>query len=182
MSNSNSTFDVGKNIAQLREEHGYSLEQLVSAMKTLGYSWNRTTLFNIEHGLRRLQFQEAYDLLDCMGLDPIKDMYLLCRKDSPSLGELAHQKREQYAEKLRRAWNEYLEACALYDKAMQYDEKHQYTEPKWIDHSRQHFSWVDSSFRELVDNNQPDSATGSVYLHDFPVPPADKSPHNEPST
>ncbi|WP_291531196.1 hypothetical protein [Bifidobacterium sp. UBA4282] len=79
--------DFGENVRNLREEHGFSTDDLIAKMNDLGYNWNRTTLFNIEHNMRRLQLQEAMDLIDCFGLDPMKDMYLLWAvpKRSPAM-------------------------------------------------------------------------------------------------
>lgn len=185
MSNQNSTFDVGKNVAKLRGECGYSLEQVVSAMKDLGYNWNRTTLFNIEHNLRRLQFQEAYDLLTCLKLDPMKDLVLLCRKDNPSLSVLADSKRTEYARKLIKAWNEYVKASEMYEETIRYDKEHQYITPEWEKLSRDYFDMLDEEFRKSVNSAQADARWGETYLHDFPIPPAsahDGDGHNDTSS
>lgn len=100
--------DFGDNIRRLREECGYSLEQVVSAMKGLGYSWNRTTLFNIEHNMRRLQLQEAMDLIDCFGLDPMKDMYLLWTDPKRSPAMEADRTLRDLADKLNDSLDEYM--------------------------------------------------------------------------
>ena len=47
--------DIGKNVRDLRQECGMSTDDLIARMNRLGYNWNRTTLFNVEHNMRRLQ-------------------------------------------------------------------------------------------------------------------------------
>ena len=70
---------TGNNVRRLREERGYSTDDLIAKMNELGYNWNRTTLFNVEHDMRRLQANEAVDMLTALGLDPYRDMpRLMC--------------------------------------------------------------------------------------------------------
>lgn len=74
--------NVGANVTELRENKHLSMYDVAKAMKKLGHSWSKTTLFNIEHNSRRLQAVEAFDLLRCMGYRPETDLMLLYR-DSP---------------------------------------------------------------------------------------------------
>ena len=174
--------DIGKNVRDLRQECGMSTDDLIARMNRLGYNWNRTTLFNVEHNMRRLQLQGGYDILKCLNLDPLKDMPLLCRKDNPPLSAIAHWKREQYADKLHKAWNEYLESSELYERLLDYDEKHGYATPEWTAISRGYFSSIDESFRAAVADNQPDRKAGEVHIHDFPKLPSDDSKTVETQT
>lgn len=181
MMKASQNINIGENVRSLREEHGFSTDDLIAKMNELGYNWNRTTLFNVEHNMRRLQLQEAYDILLCFDLDPLKDMYLLCQKSNPSPGALAHWKRQQYADKLRRAWNEYLEAAESYERLIKFDEDHQNQTTEWIETSRTYFSSIDDSFRAAVASSQPDPEIGKVYLHDFPTIPTSSSSGNDNS-
>ena len=105
-------YNIGDNLRKLREECGYSLEHVVSAMKDLGYNWNRTTLFNIEHNMRRLQLQEACDLINCLGLDPLKDLYLLCSGPEYQPAAEAFKILRSLMDKLNDSLNEY----TMFDK------------------------------------------------------------------
>ena len=51
--------NVGANVTELRENKHLSMYDVAKAMKKLGHSWSKTTLFNIEHNSRRLQAVEA---------------------------------------------------------------------------------------------------------------------------
>lgn len=63
---------VGANITRLRGK--VSMDKVVEEMRSIGNSWSKTTLFNIEHGKRPIRFNEASDLLRCLGYDPILDL------------------------------------------------------------------------------------------------------------
>lgn len=169
MVNSGKAFDVGANVARLREERGWSLEQLVSAMRDLGYGWNRTTLFNIEHNMRRLQFQEAYDLLECLGLDPMKDMALLCRVDDAPVSVLADERRNEYARKLIKAWGDYVSAREAYEATVRHDLEQGNVDPEWARLSRDFFDRLDARFRQAVNEDEPDAHWGESFLHGFPT-------------
>lgn len=60
---------IGKNVMILRESAGVSMDKLAEAMRARGHKWTRVTVFNIEHGERMLKVQEAFDLLDSLGMD-----------------------------------------------------------------------------------------------------------------
>lgn len=110
--------EIGMNVTRLRENADLSLDDVVRKMNDLGYSWTKTTLFNIEHGTRRLQAFEAYGLLQCLGFDPVKQagiLYLPHRKDNVQrLGEdLA-----DCMDRLLGAWRDYRDASSLYRAAV----------------------------------------------------------------
>lgn len=66
---------VGENLTHLRGD--MSMDDLVDRMRRRGHKWSKTTLFNVEHGVRQLRINEAFDLLDCLDRDPTADMPLL---------------------------------------------------------------------------------------------------------
>ena len=105
---------TGDNVRRLREECGYSLEQLVSAMKALGYSWNRTTLFNVEHDMRRLQANEAVDMLTALRLDPYHDMPRLMCPDKRTLADRLGETYRAQTRKLIQAARDYTAALDAY--------------------------------------------------------------------
>ncbi len=109
---------TGDNVRRLREERGYSLEQVVSAMKDLGYNWNRTTLFNVEHDMRRLQANEAVDMLTALGLDPYRDMpRLMCPEKRVRAIELEETHRRA-TRKLIQAARDYMTALTAYERIL----------------------------------------------------------------
>ncbi len=61
----------------LREHSGMSMDKLAEAMRTRGHKWTRVTVFNIEHGERMLKVQEAFDLLDSLGIDQESGMRII---------------------------------------------------------------------------------------------------------
>ena len=63
---------VGLNTAFLRGS--ITQEDLAKKMRERGYSWTKMTVYNIEKGERQLRYSEAYDMLACLGYDPIKDL------------------------------------------------------------------------------------------------------------
>lgn len=58
---------IGKNVAQMRETAGLSMEATADAMRERRYAWTRNTIFAIEHGSRRLRFDEAVALVQLFG-------------------------------------------------------------------------------------------------------------------
>lgn len=106
--------DFGDNIRRLRDEYGFSTDDLIGKMNELGYNWNRTTLFNIEHNMRRLQLQEAMDLIDCFGLDPMKDMYLLWADPERQPAEESFKILRSLMDKLNDSLDEY----TMFEKTM----------------------------------------------------------------
>lgn len=66
--------DIGRNLAELRKRAGLSMDDLANEMRKRGYNWNRTIIFNIEHAERQLKLGEATDILDSLGLSPVRDM------------------------------------------------------------------------------------------------------------
>lgn len=105
---------TGDNVRRLREERGYSLEQLVSAMKARGYNWNRTTLFNVEHDMRRLQANEAVDMLTALRLDPYHDMPRLMCPDKRTLADRLGETYRAQTRKLIQAARDYTAALDAY--------------------------------------------------------------------
>ena len=105
---------TGDNVRRLREERGYSLEQLVSAMKARGYNWNRTTLFNVEHDMRRLQANEAVDMLTALRLDPYHDMPRLICPDKRTLADRLGETYRAQTRKLIQAARDYTAALDAY--------------------------------------------------------------------
>lgn len=71
---------IGRNLMQLRGE--VSRELLAAKMCDKGYKWSRTIVFNIETGKRSLKLQEASDVLDCLGLNPVSDLPKLIMSDA----------------------------------------------------------------------------------------------------
>lgn len=68
---------IGQNVMNLREHSGMSMDKLADAMRARGHKWTRVTVFNIEHGERMLKVQEAFDLLDAMGIDQESGMRII---------------------------------------------------------------------------------------------------------
>ena len=91
---------MGQNIQALRLAHGVTLQSAADAMCSLGHSWSKTTLFNIEHNTRRLLASEAFDLLSCLGYNPEKDLMLIYGQPRPSIDYVIHRC-QQAAEKIR---------------------------------------------------------------------------------
>lgn len=105
---------TGDNVRRLREERGCSLEQLVSAMKDLGYNWTKTTLYKIEHGERRLLLNEAVDMLTALGLDPYHDMPRLMCPDKRTLADRLGETYRAQTRKLIQAARDYTAALDAY--------------------------------------------------------------------
>lgn len=68
---------IGQNVMNLRESSGMSMDKLADAMREHGHKWTRVTVFNIEHGERMLKLQEAFDLLDALGIDQKSGMQVI---------------------------------------------------------------------------------------------------------
>ena len=60
---------IGKNVAQMRETAGLSMEATADAMRERRYAWTRNTIFSIEHGSRKLRFDEAVALVQLYGFE-----------------------------------------------------------------------------------------------------------------
>lgn len=60
---------IGKNVAQMRENAGLSMEATAAAMRNARYAWTRNTIFSIEHGSRKLRFDEAVALVQLYGFE-----------------------------------------------------------------------------------------------------------------
>lgn len=73
---------VGKNLTRLRGD--MSMETLAKKMREAGHRWGKTTVFKVEHGERSLKLQEAVDVLECLGLDPMGDLQKLVITDADS--------------------------------------------------------------------------------------------------
>lgn len=109
---------TGDNVRRLREERGYSLDDLIAKMNELGYNWNRTTLFNVEHDMRRLQANEAVDMLTALGLDPYRDMpRLMCPEKRVRAIELGETHRRA-TRKLIQAARDYMTALTAYERIL----------------------------------------------------------------
>ena len=68
---------IGENVTNLRESSGMSMDKLANAMRARGHKWTRITVFNVEHGERMLKLQEAFDLLDALGVDQESGMRII---------------------------------------------------------------------------------------------------------
>lgn len=109
--------NVGANVTELRENKHLSMYDVAKAMKKLGHSWSKTTLFNIEHNSRRLQAVEAFDLLRCMGYHPETDLMLLYR-DSPSQVDLSIEDCAFAGHKCEACWSVYRKSRKLAEASL----------------------------------------------------------------
>lgn len=106
------------NVRRLREERGYSTDDLIAKMNELGYNRNRTTLFNVEHDMRRLQANEAVDMLTALGLDPYRDMpRLMCPEKRVLAIELGETHRRA-TRKLIQTARDYMTALTAYERIL----------------------------------------------------------------
>ena len=69
-----SSKEIGRNLLELREQAGLSMDDLAQRMNERGYKWNRGTVFNVEHAERQLKLAEAADILECLGYDSRADL------------------------------------------------------------------------------------------------------------
>lgn len=60
---------IGANVTQMRENAGLSMEATAAAMRNARYAWTRNTIFSIEHGSRKLRFDEAVALVQLYGFE-----------------------------------------------------------------------------------------------------------------
>lgn len=121
--NMQSSTRLGGRVQKLRIRHGMSTDNLITGMNRLGYNWNRTTLFNVEHNMRRLQFQEAVDILKCVGLDPYKDLYLLLEEPEEPAVDVHERKMREYEHNLIQAWNAYIGYSQVFRKMVDVEEE-----------------------------------------------------------
>ncbi len=163
----NHTIDIGANVTRLREEQNISMDALVYAMNERGYNWTKTTLYKIEHGDRRLLAAEAYDLLICLGFDPLKDMALLYRRTVPSITEEADYRLHQYYEQLVKAWGEYRTAQNMHAQLTNYEESHSNINKETAQKLRETESLLDTEFDRMVQHKEIRDLT---YLPNFPQP------------
>lgn len=105
---------TGDNVRRLRGERGYSTDDLIAKMNELGYNWNRTTLFNVEHDMRRLQANEAVDMLTALRLDPYHDMPRLMCPDKRTLADRLGETYRAQTRKLIQAARDYTAALDAY--------------------------------------------------------------------
>lgn len=109
---------TGEKVRRLREEQGTSTDDLISGMNKLGYNWNRTTLFNIEHDMRRLQANEAIDILIVMGLDPYLDMPRLMCTEKRILARRLRETHHGETGRLMRAVRAYMSSLTAYARIL----------------------------------------------------------------
>lgn len=55
------------------------MDMLAAKMREKGYSWTKTTVFNIEHGKRPIRLSEAADVLVCLHVSPATYVFELLR-------------------------------------------------------------------------------------------------------
>jgi len=120
--NVQSSTGLGGRVKKIRIRRGMSTDDLITGMNKLGYNWNRTTLFNVEHNMRRLQFQEAADILECAGLDPYKDLYLLLEEPEEPVVDAHERKMREYEHNLIQAWNAYIGYSQVFRKMVDGEE------------------------------------------------------------
>ena len=60
---------IGENVAKMRTDAGLSMEATADAMREQRYAWTRNTIFSIEHGTRKLRFDEAIALVQLFGFN-----------------------------------------------------------------------------------------------------------------
>ena len=60
---------IGANVTQMRENAGLSMEATAAAMRNARYAWARNTIFSVEHGSRKLRFDEAVALVQLYGFE-----------------------------------------------------------------------------------------------------------------
>lgn len=70
---------IGSNLERLRGD--MSMDMLAAKMRDRGYSWTKTTVFNIEHGKRPIRLVEAADVLECLKVEPASSVFELLRSD-----------------------------------------------------------------------------------------------------
>ncbi|WP_123645112.1 hypothetical protein [Bifidobacterium mongoliense] len=74
---------IGNNLERLRGD--MSMDMLAAKMRERGYSWTKTTVFNIEHGKRPLRLSEAADVLVCLKVEPSSYVFELLRSEKEHL-------------------------------------------------------------------------------------------------
>lgn len=57
------------------------MDMLAAKMRDKGYSWTKTTVFNIEHGKRPIRLAEAADVLVCLKVSPATNVFELLRSE-----------------------------------------------------------------------------------------------------
>ena len=145
---------MGNNVHGIRIARRISMQEAVNGMRELGHSWNKITLFSIEHNTRRLLASEAFDLLICLGYDPEKDLMLIFG-EPPSPADYSMQRCGRCATKVEDAWNVYLGALEVAEKSLT-EETEKAKSPKkcrvvperlrTLDHGR---PWRDDQFASM---------------------------------
>mgnify|MGYP002517778030 CR=1 FL=1 len=156
--------NVGANVTELRENKHLSMYDVVKAMKKLGYSWSKTTLFNIEHNSRRLQAVEAFDLLRCMGYHPETDLMLLYR-DSPSQIDLSIEDCAFAASECEVCWNKYRKSRRLAEANLNEATQSGTITKERADNLRANLRTWEQSFQEAIQENREADGSDNITLH-----------------
>lgn len=153
--------NVGANVTELRENKHLSMYDVVKAMKKLGHSWSKTTLFNIEHNSRRLQAAEAFDLLNCMGYHPETDLMLLYR-DSPSSVDSSIEECAYWASDCEAAWSAYRKSRRLAEDSLNEATQNGAITEKYADSLRAALHLWEQSFLEALKDNREENSSDSI--------------------
>lgn len=145
--------NVGANVTELRENKHLSMYDVAKAMKKLGHSWSKTTLFNIEHNSRRLQAVEAFDLLRCMGYHPETDLMLLYR-DSPSQVDLSIEDCAFAGHKCEACWSVYRKSRELAEASLDEATQAGTITKERADNLRINLRTWEQSFQEAIQENR----------------------------
>ena len=156
--------NIGANVANLRKASNLSLDVVAEAMRGLGHSWSKTTLFGIEHSTRRLLASEAFDLLRCLGYDPEKDLMLIYGAP-PSPIDYSMRQCAQRAHDMESAWNSYLGVREQTEKTLTDETEEGNITKEYADAQRKKLRLWETSMSEAIEEGRSERGSNIITFN-----------------
>lgn len=161
--------NIGSNVSTLRSRKDLSMDIVVAKMNLMGYRWTRTTLINIEHGDRKLQATEAYDLLTALGYNPPVDLPLLYNTVEQTEIDDVMDECQRRAVTLQDSWNQYLHSSQYAaERIHKHEESDGISKRQGEELLHRLSSWEDS-LKDAIEERRPENGahliTWRPYRH-----------------